>query len=178
MGSWIRYERSVLEFCSAADRSGVAAGGGNGADNNLGPAGSRAAVPQIATGAIETGRAFHAARAAFEGIFLGVGSGAVPRGGAHWVYRGVLYLRDETWRVGAGGVELFGQREYGIPMDIRRGDRAARFDERGVHVSAVCDSVFHAIHEISMGSGDRAGVRSRPTFGGSKSGSSELWQDW
>src|SRR5882724_8975722 len=119
MGSWIRYEGPVLEFYSAADRTGIAAGGGNGAHNYAGPAGGGATVPQIAAGAVETGGTFHAARAAFERVFLFIGRWTVSSGRAHWFYCRVLHRRDAPGSVGARGVELFGQREHGVSVDFR-----------------------------------------------------------
>ncbi len=142
-------------------------GGGQGAavwlglgdHHNAGVARRGSTVSRIATGARATGQSVQLARAALEGIFLFVGSGLVPYVRIAGICGGVLRGgKPLLWSLGAAGHQLHKFRQHAVPVDFRRGDWVAGLDERRVHISPVCDSIFRTADRFALAGGDYSGV--------------------
>ena len=86
--------------------------------------GSRAAVSRVATGKAAAFPIAHAARAAFEGIFLIGDGGTLACGGAYRIHRGVLHRRRTFRSLGAAGIELRKLGEHDVSVDFGSGDRS------------------------------------------------------
>src|SRR6267143_4147969 len=145
MGRELRHERFLYGVHSGEDRVRRAGFTVNGADSHAGAAGGGTAVPLFATAAIAACKRVYVAGIALEGIFLRGGGGAVYGGRAHRIC-GALLRGGATFRgVGAAGDQLSGFGEHAVSLACGSGDWFARLDERRVHVSIVCDSLFSAI---------------------------------
>jgi hypothetical protein len=98
------------------------------------------------------------ARAAIQGIFFRGGGGFVAGGGAHRFYCGVLYVWQQSGRLGATGSQLFGCGEHVFSMDRGGRDRLAGVDQRRISLPFVCHTFRGPFDQIARAGNYSAGV--------------------
>ena len=154
----LRHARFVRKFCRAANPFERIGGYCHRADRHDGVAGRGAAVSRNATGSLAAQQGVYFARAAIQGIFFRRGGGLVAGGGAHWFYRGVLYVWQQSGSLGAAGCELFGCGEHFFSVDRGSRDWIAGVDQRRISLPLVRHTFHRAFDQIARLGNYSAGI--------------------